>query len=94
MAPCRVVVELRFTRGDGRRAFRLARAIDPERLWFANDVPFPDGEPLAARFQLPDDPLPITATALVEGRQARLIAIAGEDRARILAYHRERVGQP
>ena len=92
MAPAHMPVELRWPRGD-RRAFRLSAAIDPEHIVFSSDLPFPEGAPVEARFTLPGDPRAIEATVeIAPPRAARFVALAGEDRTRILFYFKERLG--
>ena len=92
MAPAKLAVELSWTRGK-QRAFRLSRAIDPERIYFSNALPFPAGEPAEARFALPDGP-PIRATVMLHERDAEFLGIEPAERARITAYFKERLGLP
>ncbi len=92
MAPAKLAVELSWTRGK-QRAFRLSRAIDPERIYFPRPLPFPAGEPAEARFALPDGP-PITATVMLHERDAEFLGIEAAERARITAYFKERLGLP
>jgi hypothetical protein len=94
MAPAKLAVELRWGRGDGRRVFRLSTAIDPERIAFARELPFPAGEPCEARFRLPGEANVVTATVEVAPREASFRAIDRADRARIAAYCKERLGLP
>ena len=92
MAPARLAVEIRWNR-DHRRAFRLSRAIDPERIYFPRELPFPAGEPAEAQFALPDGHA-IRATVMLHERDAEFIGIDSADRARITAYFKERLGLP
>jgi hypothetical protein len=92
MAPAKLAVELSWTRGK-QRAFRLSRAIDPERIYFSGPLPFPAGEPAEARFALPDGP-PIIATIMLHERDAEFLGMEPAERARITAYFKERLGLP
>ena len=92
MAPAKLAVEIRWTR-DQKRAFRLSRGIDPERIYFPQPLPFPAGEPAEARFALPDG-TPIAATVMLHERDAEFVGIEAADRARITAYFKERLGLP
>jgi hypothetical protein len=92
MAPAKLAVEMLWTRGDHQRAFRLSRAIDPERIYFPGPLPFPAGEPAEARFALPGDARPIRATVRLHERDAEFLGIEAADRARITAYFKERLG--
>jgi hypothetical protein len=92
MAPAKLAIELRWGRGDGRRVFRLSTAIDPDRIAFAHELPFPTGEPCEARFRLPGEAKVVTATVEIAPREACFRAIDRDARAHITAYCKERLG--
>jgi hypothetical protein len=92
MAPAKVPVEIVWTRGGGRRLFRLSAALDPERIVLEREQPLPAGEQASATFTLPGDHQAITAEVELGARELRLLAAAAEDRARIVAYWKERSG--
>jgi hypothetical protein len=94
MAPAKLAVEISWSRGGNRRAFRLSRAIDPEHLFFERALPFPAGEPADVRFSLPGEDAVIAATVELGTADARFLAIAADDRARITAYFKERLALP
>jgi hypothetical protein len=97
-APLRVPVELRR---DGRW-FRLAEAVGPTGLALTSAVPDELDGPLMLAFHLPGDPVALRCHG--EAREVRLesqeprrseiafLDLTDEERTRILAYVRERLG--
>lgn len=90
-APVKIPVEVRLS-GTDKRAFRLSERIGPERLWLARDLPFEEGRQGDARFVLPGEREAIVATVEIHPQELLLISIHADDRARIVAYVKHRLG--